>query len=105
MYVGPGSGNKRDEKAAGKLQEQMEKESVRRGESMISRSTTGRFEGKYKVGDKTMSGAIIKEVNEDDWQQVVKDKKGNTYYKCLHCDKASRVMKSDRKLHGCKKTK
>jgi len=34
----------------------MEKESVRSGESMISRSTIGRFEGKYKIGDKTSSG-------------------------------------------------
>jgi len=51
MYVGPGSGNKRDEKAAGKLQGQMEKESVRSGESMISRSTNGRFEGSTKFGE------------------------------------------------------
>lgn len=28
--------------------------------SIISRSTNGRFEAKYKVGDKTKSGAFIK---------------------------------------------
>jgi len=41
MYVGPGSGNKRDEKAAGKLQEQMEKESARSGTSKISNKSFG----------------------------------------------------------------
>ena len=63
MYLSPGSSDKkRDNKATDKerKQEQMETESIRSGESMISRSTAGRFEGKYKVGDKTTSGAIIK---------------------------------------------
>jgi len=80
----------------------MEKESVRSGESMISRSTNGRFEGKYKVGDKAADGSLIREVIEVDWQLVEKDKKGNGYYKCLHCSKAPRVLKSDRKKHSCK---
>jgi len=102
MYVGPSSGNKRDKKEAGKLQGQMEKESVRSGESMASRNTVGRFEGKYKVGDKTSSGALIKEVIESDWKFIEKDKKGNSYYKCLKCSNAIRVRKEHRKTHNCK---
>jgi hypothetical protein len=102
ICVGPGSGNKRDEKASEKLQEQMEKESVRSVESMISRNTAGRFEGKYKVGDKTASGALIKEVIESDWKFTEKDKKGNSYYKCLKCDHAPKARKDHRKTHSCK---
>jgi len=60
----------------------MEKESVRSGESMINRNTAGRFEGKYKVGDKTTSGTIIKVVVETDWNFIEKDKKGNSIYLC-----------------------
>jgi len=45
----------------------MENESLKSGDSKISRSTAGRFEGKYKVGDKTQSGATIKEINEEAW--------------------------------------
>jgi len=99
---------KRDNKAGDKEQEKqdkMDKESVRSGESnnsKVSRSTNGRFEGKYKVGDKSISGAIIKEVKEEDWKFVEKDKKGNNYYKCLQCPNATRVLKSNRKTHGCK---
>ena len=97
---------KRDEKAAEKekrqQQEQMENESMRSGESMISRSTNGRFEGKYKVGDKTASGVLVKEVIENDWEFIGKDKKGNRYYKCLKCDRAPKTRKEHRKIHSCK---
>jgi len=81
----------------------MEKESVRSGESKASRSTNGRFEGKYKVGDKTASGALIKKIVESDWEFVEKDKKGNAYYKCLKCEHALKTRKDDRKKHGCRK--
>jgi hypothetical protein len=93
---------KREQKVHDKEQEN---QSVKSGESQhskISRSTTGRFEAKYKVGDRTAGGAIIKEVIESDWEFLEKDKKGNKYYKCLHCERASRVMKSDRRTHNCK---
>ncbi len=50
MYVSPGSEKKRDSKAAEK-QERIEKESIRSGESMLSRSTNGRFEGNTKFGE------------------------------------------------------
>ena len=100
---------KRGEKAAGTdkvRQEKMETESRRSGISNISkvsRSTNGRFEGKYKIGDKAANGSVIKEIKEDDWELLSeKDKKGNSYFKCLHCTKAPRVLKSDRKKHSCK---
>lgn len=51
---------KRDVKADKKQQEKLERESQRSGESKVSRSTAGRFEAKYKVGDKTGSGALVK---------------------------------------------
>jgi len=41
MYVGPDSGNKRDEKATENLQEQMEKESVKSGASRVSNKSFG----------------------------------------------------------------
>ena len=66
------------------------------------RNSNGRFEGKYKVGDKTASGAIIKEIKEEEWKEVAKDQKGNRYFKCLNCLKAPRVLKSDRKKHSCR---
>ena len=50
---------KRDNKAAIKLSG---------ATSEVSRSSSGRFEAKYKVGDKTTSGALVKEVVEEDWQ-------------------------------------
>jgi len=53
MYVGPGSEKKRNEKASGKLQEQMEKESMRSGDSRINRST---------------SGAIIRAIVGEEWE-------------------------------------
>ena len=68
----------------------------------VKRGGDGKFEGMYKVGDKTASGAIIKEVREEDWQLVEKDKKGNSYYKCLMCHNAAKVLKSNRKTHSCK---
>jgi hypothetical protein len=70
--------------------------------SIISRSTNGRFEAKYKVGDRTASRSIIKEIREENWQQVDKDKKGNAYYKCLKCNHAPKTRKDDRKKHCCK---
>jgi hypothetical protein len=66
---------KRESKAATKSGAQNE----------ISRSSLGRFEAKYKVGDKTASGAIIKDVTEKDWLFVERDTNGNSYYKCLKC--------------------
>jgi hypothetical protein len=74
---------------------------VRSGASKISRSTNGRFEAKYQIGDKTASGAIIKAVGEEDWEFVEKDKNGNSYFKCIKCSKASRVRKGNRKTHSC----
>jgi hypothetical protein len=53
--------------------------------SKVSRSTNGRFEGKYKVGDKTVGGAVIKEIKEEDWELIKKDQKGNKLYSCLKC--------------------
>ena len=41
MYVGPGSEKKRDEKAAVKMQEQMDKESIRSEASRISNKSFG----------------------------------------------------------------
>jgi hypothetical protein len=49
---------KRDSKAATKSSKAL---------SEISRSTNGRFEAKYKIGEKTASGACVKEVIESDW--------------------------------------
>ncbi len=100
-----GSNKKSDAKAAGKQLDKLEQQSVRSGDTInnsISRSTNGRFEAKYKVGDKTASGAIIKEIREEDWQLVEKDKKGNGYYKCLKCSRAPKTRKDDRKKHCCK---
>jgi hypothetical protein len=70
--------------------------------SLTNRTNGGRFEAKYKVGDRAASGVIIKEVIDKEWQFVEKDKKGNSYYKCLKCTKAPRVTKHHRKMHGCK---
>jgi hypothetical protein len=86
-------------------QDKLEQQSARSGESQhskISRSTIGRFEGKYKVGDRTAGGAVIKEVREEDWEFVEKDKKGNSYYKCIKCLNAARIRKEHRKTHTCK---
>lgn len=69
--------------------------------SLTNRTSDGRFEAKYGIGDKTTSRAIIKEVREEDWEFQERDKKGNSYYKCLRCFK-SRILKSDRKKHACK---
>jgi hypothetical protein len=41
--------------------------------SKISRSTNGRFEAKYQVGDRTASGALVKKVKEEDWEFTKKD--------------------------------
>ena len=107
LNCGPQKEKKRDNKAVDKEQEKqnkMEKESQRSGESNISgisRSTNGRFEGKYKVGDKTASGAFIKEVVETDWNFIEKDKKGNKFYQCLKCEKKE-VRGHHRSVHSCK---
>jgi hypothetical protein len=82
--------------------EKEEMQTVKSGGSKVSRSSNGRFEGKYKTGEKTTSGAIIKDVDEEEWQFVERDKKGNKYYKCLKCVRAARVKKGDRKKHGCR---
>ena len=55
---------KRNRKADGK-QSNIEIQSFKSGGS---RSTNGRFEGKYKVGDKAADGSIIKEVREEEWK-------------------------------------
>jgi hypothetical protein len=68
----------------------------------INRTIKGRFEAKYKIGDKTSSGNLIKEVSEEDWKFIEKDKYSNSYYKCVRCTKACRVLKGDRKKHSCK---
>jgi hypothetical protein len=77
---------------AQKKREQKQQDKLKRMEvskenqvSKVSRSTTGRFEGKYKVGDKTPSGVIVKEIKEEQWQFLTKDKKGNNFYRCLTC--------------------
>ncbi len=54
------------------------------------------------MGDKAADRSTIKEVIEGQWKFVEKDKKGNSYYKCLDCSVALRVLKSDRKKHACK---
>ena len=38
------------------------------------------------MGDKAADGSIIKEVIDDNWAIVEKDKKGNSYYKCVKCE-------------------
>jgi hypothetical protein len=76
---------KRDEKVAKKQLDKMEKDSVKSGDSKVIRSTNGRFEAKYTIGDRTTSGARIKRVIELDWKFLEKDKKGNSYYQCLKC--------------------
>jgi len=94
MYVGPGSlEKKRNEKIAGKLQEQMEKESVKSGDSKISRS-------KYSVGDRSSSGAIIKEVIELEWSCSGKNMQRISIYTCLLCDKQG-VRSDHRRTHAC----
>jgi hypothetical protein len=49
------------------------------------------------VGDKTLSGVTIKEIKEEDWEFSEKDKKGNSYFKCINCKNAPRVLKSNRR--------
>jgi hypothetical protein len=88
--------NKRDEKAAGKLQEQMEKESIMSGKSMIS----GSSKVSKAVGSKLSNRAIVKEVQEDNWELTErKDKNSNKFYCCKHCQHECR--KYDRKTHKC----
>jgi len=67
---------------------------------MAIRSTAGRFEGKYKVGDKTASGALIKEVIESDWEFTGTDKKYNKLYMCKLCNKKE-VRTDNRRVHKC----
>ncbi len=78
---------------------------MRSGESQhskISRSTGGRFEAKYKVGDRAADGSLIRQVKEEEWEFVEKDKKSNYYYKCLKCPNALKVRAENRKKHSCK---
>jgi hypothetical protein len=95
--VAGSSSKKREMKAAGK-DDMMSVHSEKTNRTLKS----GRFEAKYKVGDKTASGAIIKKVREEDWQLVEKDKKGNSYYTCLKCSSAAILRKDNRKTHTCK---
>ena len=75
MYVGPGSEKKRDEKAVRKQQDKMEIESNISG-SKVSKA----------VGSKLSNRAIVKEVQEDDWELTErKDKNSNKFYCCKHC--------------------
>ena len=53
---------KRDQKA----QEKFEDATAR--SSATSRSGAGRYEAKLSVGDRTKSGAVVKEVFEDQWK-------------------------------------
>jgi hypothetical protein len=62
-------------------------------------SKSGRFEAKYKVGDRTTSGSIIKEVREEYWKFVRKDQKGNSYFECTQCSKQMR--NDNRRTHVC----
>ena len=62
-------------------------------------SKSGRFEAKYKVGDRTTSGSIIKKVREEDWKFVRKDQKGNSYFECVQCSKQMR--NDNRRTHVC----
>ena len=90
-----------DKQVKSEVNKQWETQSLGGG-SNISRSTNGRFEAKYKAGDRTTSGVIIKEITESQWCLIDRDKKGNIVYRCLNCTKAPKVMKSDRKKHSCK---
>jgi hypothetical protein len=96
--VGSNNGNKKRETKA------TDKDDMRSEHSGKTNKTSksGRFEAKYKVGDITSNGATIKEVKEEDWKFVERDKKGNGYYKCLKCQNEKRVLKSNRKIHACK---
>jgi hypothetical protein len=85
-----------------KKQEHLEKQSQTSHISKISRSDNGRFEAKYKVGDKAADKSLIREVFEEEWQFIERDKHSNCYFKCLKCSKAARVLKGDRKKHSCK---
>jgi hypothetical protein len=70
LFGEKGSSNKKREvKKASKEDDAM---SVYSGKTNRT-SKSGRFEAKYKVGDRTTSGAIIKEVREEDWKFVRKD--------------------------------
>ena len=96
MLIGNGGGlKKRNEKADNKEQEKQDKinrseaESVRSGESRLS---------KYSVGSHLPSGAIVKEVKEVDWT-FVKKEKGRDWFACKHCHKISR--KDNRNTHVC----
>ena len=73
----------------GDKQERLEKESVKSGCSKVS---------KYSVGNKLPSGAIVKEVKENDWE-FVKREGGRDWFVCKHCKKVFR--KDARKTHSC----
>ena len=67
--VGSNNGSKKRETKA------IDKDDMRseHSEKTNKTSKSGRFEAKYKVGDRTTSGAMIKEVREEDWKFVRKD--------------------------------
>jgi len=60
-------------------------------------------EKKQKQVKKTASGAIIREVKEDDWKFIayrnVTATKRKAWYKCLHCN--TEVRCDHRRVHGC----
>jgi hypothetical protein len=93
--LGEETTRKRDKKA----QEKFEGATAR--SSATNRSGVGRYEAKLSVGDRTKSGAVVKEVFEDQWKFIKHDKKGNKFFTCLKCQKMA-VRGDSRKLHACK---
>jgi hypothetical protein len=80
---------KRDEKAARQT-----------GDDNISQSSVSI--SKYSVGSKLPSGAVVKEVNEKEWEFVKKEGK-YYFYHCLACTSKKEVRKDNRKTHLCLK--
>jgi hypothetical protein len=62
-------------------------------------STVGSRVSRYTIGTKLNSGAIIKEVREENWTYIKKEK-GRDWYECNHCLKLYR--KDNRSTHSCK---
>jgi hypothetical protein len=89
MYVSPGSEKKRDNKIADK-QEKLEKESIRSGESMvskISRSTNGRI-APLAPWTEHCAWKITGEI----------DHSRRKYYRCA-CGKVERIRADNRQRH------
>ena len=91
---GESAEKKRDGKAGGKEQQRQDKSerlSLMSDDSRISKVT---------VGSKLSNRAIVREVKEDDWKLIGKDKKYNKLYECNICGKKS-VAKHNRNTHCC----